>query len=66
MIYIQRKTKTDLETVDEFETYAEARAMLIEYRIADRLALHYMSNRACSAWKLKEGVCLHRIAKEAT
>lgn len=33
--YIQRKAGKDLETVDEFETYKEAKAMVKEYRLSD-------------------------------
>lgn len=51
MRYIQRKDGSDLETVDEFETYKEALAMLKEYRICDPRAEYYMSRRCCKAWK---------------
>jgi hypothetical protein len=50
MIYIQRKGQGILETVDEFETQKEARAMIKEYRISDYSALYYLSHRACKAW----------------
>ena len=36
MLYIQRKDSNGLETVDEFETRKEARAMLKEYKLSDR------------------------------
>jgi hypothetical protein len=49
--YIQRKDGRNLETVDEFTTYAEARAMLAEYRMSDPSADHYISSRPCKAWK---------------
>lgn len=49
--YIQRKDKRNLETVDEFDTRKEARAMLAEYRMADRSAHYYLSSRACKAWR---------------
>ena len=49
--YIQRADGRNLETVDEFETYKEARAMLAEYRIADPSADHYISSRPCKGWK---------------
>lgn len=48
--YIQRKDGRDLETVDEFETYREARAMVKEYRISDPTAHYYVSSRACKTW----------------
>ena len=47
MRYIQRKGQGYLETVDEFETSKEARAMLKEYRQADHSAEYYISSRAC-------------------
>jgi hypothetical protein len=52
MFYIQRKDDSNLETVDEFETRKEARAMLAEYRsIGDRSAHYYLSRRPCKDWK---------------
>ncbi len=48
--YIQRKDGRDLETVDEFDTRKEARAMLAEYRMADPSAHHYLSRRPCKGW----------------
>ena len=54
MYYIQRiegANKRTLETIDEFLTRKEAKAMLAEYRLADRSARHYISTRACKAWK---------------
>lgn len=50
MTYIQRKDN-GLETVDEFETYKEAREMVIEYRMSDYSASFYLSSRACKNWK---------------
>jgi len=55
MQYIQRKTGRELETVDEFETFKEAKAMVREYRLADPCAEYYISSRACAAWR-DEGV----------
>lgn len=49
--YIQRKDGRDLETVDEFETMKEARAMLKEYRLCDYSAHYYISTRCCKAWR---------------
>lgn len=54
MIYIQRKGDGYLETVDEFSTMREARAMLIEYRISDPYAYYYMSSRPCKAWRVTQ------------
>ncbi|MGV1017487.1 MAG: hypothetical protein ACOYBW_08930 [Fluviibacter phosphoraccumulans] len=51
MYYIQRKDRRYLETVDEFATYREARAMLTEYRISDYSAEYYISGRACHEWR---------------
>jgi hypothetical protein len=50
MKYIQRKDNRHLETVDEFETMAEARAMVKEYRMADPSAEYYISSRPCKEW----------------
>lgn len=51
MYYIQRKGQGYLETVDEFETRKEAKAMLREYQAADPSARYYLSRRACFAWR---------------
>jgi hypothetical protein len=51
MLYIQRKDAHQLETVDEFATMKEARAMLTEYRISDPAAHYYISRRPCRHWK---------------
>ncbi len=50
MFYIQRRGDGYLETVDEFTTHKEARAMLVEYRMSDPTAQFYISSRACRAW----------------
>jgi hypothetical protein len=50
MYYIQRKDSNGLETVDEFATRKEAKAMLAEYRLSDWSATYYLSSRACKAW----------------
>ena len=51
--YIQRKDLNGLETVDEFETFKEALAMLKEYRIGDTSAEYYLSTRCCKEWRTK-------------
>ncbi len=51
MRYIQRKDNNTVETVDEFETFKEAKAMLKEYQISDRSAQFYISQRACKEWR---------------
>ena len=48
--YIQRRDGRQVETVDQFDTRAEALAMLTEYRIADPSAVHYLSRRPCKGW----------------
>ena len=52
MKYIQRNGDGYLETVDEFETYKEAKKMLIEYRTSDTSGHYYISQRACNDWKV--------------
>ena len=56
--YIQRRSGSDLETVDEFpynnwddRTYF--RRMLAEYRLSDPSADFYGSSRACRHWHEK-------------
>ena len=51
MNYIQRRGNGYLETVDEFDTIQEARAMLPEYHLSDPSAHYYISSRACDNWK---------------
>ncbi len=51
MYYIQRRDRFGLETVDEFTTRKEARAMLREYQMCDPSAEFYISSRACKGWK---------------
>jgi hypothetical protein len=53
MQYIQRKDLQfgTLETVDQFETYKEAREMVKEYRLSDSSANFYISQRPCKDWK---------------
>lgn len=49
-IYIQRKGDGYLETVDQFATRKEARAMLAEYRMSDPSGHFYLSSRPCKDW----------------
>ena len=51
MVYIQRKDSNYLETVDEFNTWKEARLILAEYRMSDPSAHFYLSSRCCKNWK---------------
>lgn len=53
MVYIQRRGDGYLETVDEFDTWKEARAMLSEYQLSDNYGFYYLSTRACKAWRAK-------------
>lgn len=50
-MYIQRKDQYNLETIDEFNTYKEASAMLKEYQLSDTSAQYYLSARACKGWQ---------------
>ncbi len=52
MIYIQRKCNItgELETVDQFETRKEAKDSLKDYRLSDKTASYYTSQRACKDW----------------
>ena len=54
MTYINMRTSEGVETVDEFETWKEARAMIAEYRLAygalgGALYLSSRSTRECAA-----------------
>ena len=42
--------QNDIETVDQFDTRAEAVKMLAEYRIADPSAAFAISKRATKEW----------------
>jgi len=53
MIYINIKTPDGVETVDEFETMKEAKAMIREYRLSDSYYDYYLSQRSNKAWRLK-------------
>jgi len=51
MKYINRKGNGYTETVDQFDTFKEAREMVREYRISDPYAEYWVSSRACKGWK---------------
>ena len=51
MNYINYKSSFGLETVDQFETYKEAKEMLKEYRLSDTSGYYYLSSRCCKSWK---------------
>lgn len=51
MVYTQYKAYGELETIDSFSTYKEARAMLAEYRLSFSEGYLYLSKRATKAWR---------------
>ena len=51
MRYINMKGSEGIETVDEFETYKEAKRMLVEYQTSDRYNEYYISRRSTREWK---------------
>ena len=52
MRYIQRKGDYGyLETVDEFASRKEAVNMLKEYRLSDKSAYFYISQKPCRDWQ---------------
>lgn len=51
MKYINTRYPGYVETVDEFETYKEAREMLKEYRLASPEMGYYLSNRCTNEWR---------------
>ena len=58
MPYINRHNdiykQDQVETVDQFDTYAEARKMLAEYRLADPSGRYRISQRSTQAWRNAE------------
>jgi len=53
MNYINMKNNGVVETVDEFETYKEAKEMLQEYLMAFHGGNVYISQRCTKDWKEK-------------
>ncbi len=55
MLYINRKSVNHpaygVETVDEFNSFKEAKGMLREYRLADYSAHYYISQRSTKEWR---------------
>lgn len=53
MTYINMRTSDGVETIDEFTTWKEARAMIAEYRLA--YGGHgyplYLSSRSTAEWR---------------
>ena len=56
MFYIQRKDSQSLETIDQFSSFSEAMMMLVEYKLADHSARHYVSRRPCKSWQASQAV----------
>ena len=51
MCYINIKNGGEVETVDEFDTAKEARAMRSEYQLSDIYNIYYLSKRCTKAWR---------------
>lgn len=65
MRYINREGDGYRETVDEFDTQKEARAMLREYRILDPTAAFHISQRPCEDWRKERSKDLRLIVEGA-
>jgi len=50
MTYINIKNNNEVETVDQFKTYKEAKKMLQEYQMSDSYNNYYLSQRATNYW----------------
>ena len=53
MQYINIKNGGAVESVDEFETYKEAKEMVKEYNLSDSYNHYYISQRCTNDWKNK-------------
>jgi hypothetical protein len=51
--YINIKSCWGVETIDEFKTYKEGRAMLKEYSLSDSYNKYYLSQRCTKDWRVK-------------
>ena len=51
MNYINMRQDGAVETVDQFETYKEAREMLAEYRMAFNWVPLWISSRSTAEWR---------------
>ena len=49
-VYVQLTRDGQTETVDQFDTMAQARPMLQEYRLSDPTGRYYLSRRPCAHW----------------
>ena len=53
MVYVNIKNNGEVETVDEFETWKEAKLMRYEYNLSDPSNIYYLSQRSTKEWKDK-------------
>jgi hypothetical protein len=60
MYYINAKTDHGTETIDEFESYKEAREMLAEYRMAYNMPV-WISSRSTKAWREPKQVLTREV-----
>ena len=51
MRYINTKQDGKVETVDQFETYEEAKKMRDEYNMSDSYNYYYISSRSTKDWR---------------
>lgn len=51
MNYINFKYNGEVETIDQFETYKEAKETIKEYRMAYSDGEVYLSNRSTKQWR---------------
>ena len=54
MRYINIKQDGKVETVDQFETYEEARKMRDEYNMSDLYNYYYISTRSTREWNVNK------------
>lgn len=54
MKYINTKTSYGVETVDQFETYKEAKEMVKEYNLSDSYNYYYISQRCTKEWSKQD------------
>jgi len=50
-VYINSKKSGRVETIDQFDTYREAREMLKEYRMCFHWGNYYLSSRSTREWR---------------
>lgn len=50
-VYVQLRRDGQTETVDQFDTRAQALPMLAEYRMSDSTGHYYLSRRPCAGWR---------------